>query len=95
MSKYHGGSVLSQLRGVSHQSPPKALDSETKLTPGSVKEPAGRARRRHGLNLSKRGPAMVHSSSVGKRENQKITGKELKKLKALLQTGKKTSHSSK
>jgi len=38
---------------------------------------------------------MMHGSSMGKRENQKITGKELKRPKALLQIGKKTSHSPK
>lgn len=94
MSNFHGDSALSAW-GVSCQSPPKTLPPEVRLTPGSAKEPPRRARRRQGLKLPQRAPAMIHGSSVGKREKQKITGKELKRPKALFQIGKKISHSQK
>lgn len=74
---------------------PASGSEEVRLMPGSAKEPPRRARSRQGLKLPQRAPAMIHGSSVGKRENQKITGKELKRPKALLQTGKKISHSQK
>lgn len=51
--------------------------------------------RRQILRLPQRASSMIHGSSLGKRKNLKITEKELKRPKALLQIGKKRSHSPK